>query len=123
MPTTTMWIMITSSSTAIKNKKLPTILKILLKKQFQVLCLSQDYFQSCGGFSTTTSSKGSISVTRPFSIMWRIFYSYIFFKKFFLGFWRELSTVLGIDQVIHHFRNLERVIHHFGILSKGYPPV
>ena len=45
----------------------------------------QDLSQSCGGFSTTTSSKGSILVTRSFSIMWRIFYNYIFFKRFYFG--------------------------------------
>ena len=129
----------------------------------------QNPSQSCGGFSTaTSSSRGSILVTRSFSIMWQIFYSYIFFRMFYFGdkqvihhfgnwlsyllqevlFWwqdlsqsyggfsaatsssecsilvtSKLSTILGINQVIHHFRNLEWVIHHFGNLSKGYPPV
>ena len=115
-------------------------------------------------FTTTSSSKGSILVTRYFSI-----YNYIIFRMFYFGnkiflnhvadflqlhlfqnvqfLWQDLSqscggfsaatsssecsilvtsklsTILGINQVIHHFRNLEWVIHHFGNLSKGYPPV
>ena len=51
-----------------------------------VLFWWQVVFQSCGGFSTATpSSRGSILVTRSFSIMWRIFYNYVFFKRFYFG--------------------------------------
>ena len=60
----------------------------------KVLFWWQDLSPSCGWFSTTTSSsKGSILVTRYLSIMWRIFYSYmwwiffsyILFKRFYFG--------------------------------------
>ena len=56
-----------------------------------------------------SSSRGSILVTRSFSIMWPIFYSYIFFKRFYLGIWRalflfseliKLFPVLGIWRAI-----------------------
>ena len=92
-----------------------------------------------------SSSRGSILMIRSFSIIWRIFYNYIFFKRFnfvtrsFSIMWqifcsyiflrmfyfgdKQVIHHLGINQVIHHFRNLEWVIHHFGNLSKGYPPV
>ena len=44
----------------------------------KVLFWWQDISQS----TTTSSSECSILVTRSFSIMWRIFYNYIFFKMF-----------------------------------------
>ena len=47
----------------------------------KVLFWWQDLSQSI----TTSSSECSILVTRSFSIMWRIFYSYIFFKRFYFG--------------------------------------
>ena len=52
----------------------------------KVLFWWQDLSQSCGGFSSaTSSSKGFILVTRYLSIMWRIFFSYILFKRFYFG--------------------------------------
>ena len=115
----------TSSSKAIKNKKLPTILKILPKMQFQVLCLSQDDSQSCGGFSTTTSSKGSISVTRPFSIMWRIFYNNIFFKRFYFSdktFLNHLADFLQLhllQKVLFLWHDLSQLCGRFSTITSS----
>ena len=48
----------------------------------------QNLSQSCGRFSTTTSSsKGSILVTRSLSILWQIFFSYILFNWFYFEVW------------------------------------
>ena len=43
------------------------------------------WWQDISQSTTTSSSEYSILVTRSFSIMWRIFYSYIFFKRFYFG--------------------------------------
>ena len=52
----------------------------------KVLFWWQDLSQSCGRFSSaTSSSKGSILVTRSLSILWRIFFSYILFNRFYFG--------------------------------------
>ena len=52
----------------------------------KVLFWWQDLSQSCGGFSSaTSSSKGSILVTRSLSILWLIFYNYIILKRFYFG--------------------------------------
>ena len=78
----------------------------------KVLFWWQDLSQSCGRFSTTTSSSECcILVTRSFSIMWRIFYNYIFFKRFFLGFW----------WVIHRFGNWSSYPP-FWESGESYPP-
>ena len=72
-----------------------------------VLCLWQDLSHSCGGSSTaTSSSKGSILVTRSFSIKWRIFYSYILFKRFYFG----DKIFLNDEAYFLQLHNLQKVL-------------
>ena len=63
----------------------------------KVLFWWQDLSQSCGGFFTTTSSsKGSILVTRSFSI-----YNYIIFRMFYFGDKIFLNHVANFLQLRH----------------------
>ena len=77
----------------------------------------QDLFQSWCGFSTATSStEGSILVTRSLSIMWRIFYSYIFFRMFYFGDKISLNHVADFLQL--HL--LQNVLFWWWDLSQSY---
>ena len=71
------------------------------------------------------SSECSILVTWSFSIMWRIFYNYIFFKRFnfcdkiFLNHVADFCSYIFLR--MFYFGD-KQVIHHFGNWS-SYPPL